>query len=168
MVVNFFFFFFAIPCGILDPWPGIELTTPALGGGVLTTGPTGLPGKFQCSGLTFSFFLHSSPVVDIPRIDFHLLRHHYLPGSVVSDVVCCCCLVDVMPTSSVTSWTVAHQAPLSMGLPGTRILEWVAISFSKGFSHSRDRTRVSCIGRQVLYRWATREAQAIWLLPWIT
>ena len=31
-------------CGILAPWPGIELTFPELQGGFLTTGP---PGKYQ-------------------------------------------------------------------------------------------------------------------------
>ena len=39
-----------------------------------------------------------------------------------------------------------------------RILEWVAISFSKGSSHPRDGafvSGVSCTGRQVLYHWAT-------------
>ena len=36
-----------------------------------------------------------------------------------------------------------------------RILERVAISFSKGSSWPRDRTRVSYIGRRVLYHWAT-------------
>ena len=116
-----------VACGTLDPWPGIEPTTPALRVGVLTTGPTGLPGKFQCSGLTSSFFPKSSPVVDIPRIDFHLLRNHYFPGSMVSDVVCCCCLVDVMSNSSVTPWTVAHQAPLSMGFPGQEY--WSGLPF---------------------------------------
>ena len=30
-----------------------------------------------------------------------------------------------------TPWTVAHQAPLSMGILQARILEWVAISFSR-------------------------------------
>ena len=32
----------------------------------------------------------------------------------------------------VIPWTVAHQAPLSMGFSQARILEWVAISFSRG------------------------------------
>ena len=32
----------------------------------------------------------------------------------------------------VTQWTVAYQAPLSLGF--SRILEWVAISFSRGSS----------------------------------
>ena len=34
----------------------------------------------------------------------------------------------------VTPWTVAHQVPLSMGFFQARILEWVAISFSRGSS----------------------------------
>ena len=33
-----------------------------------------------------------------------------------------------------------------------KILEWVAISFSRGSSQLRDQTCVSCIGRQILYR----------------
>ena len=45
----------------------------------------------------------------------------------------------------VTPWTVAHQASLSMGILQARILEWVAISFSRGFSQPRDGTRVSDI-----------------------
>ena len=39
-----------------------------------------------------------------------------------------------------------------------RILEWVAIPFSRRSSQSRDETHVlcfSCIGRQILYHWAT-------------
>ena len=44
-----------------------------------------------------------------------------------------------------TSWTVACHAPLVHGTPQTRILEWVAISFSRGSSQPRDQPRVSCI-----------------------
>ena len=39
-----------------------------------------------------------------------------------------------------------------------RILEWVPISYSRGSPQPRDQTCVSCIGRQILYHWATREA----------
>ena len=39
-----------------------------------------------------------------------------------------------------------------------RILEWQAISFSRGSSQPRDLTHVSCIDRQVLYYWVTWEA----------
>ena len=38
------------------------------------------------------------------------------------------------------------------------ILEWVAISFSRGSSQPRDRTRVSCIVGKRFTIWATREA----------
>ena len=44
----------------------------------------------------------------------------------------------------VTPWTVADQAPLSMGLLQARILEWIAMPFSKGSSKPRDQTQVSC------------------------
>ena len=48
------------------------------------------------------------------------------------------------------------------GIFQARILEWVAISFSrKEFSWPKDRTHISCIsciGRWILYRWATWEA----------
>ena len=39
-----------------------------------------------------------------------------------------------------------------------RILEWVAISFSRGSSWPMDQTCVSWIGRQILHHWTTREA----------
>ena len=35
-------------------------------------------------------------------------------------------------------WTVAHQAPLSMGFSQARILEWVAVPSSRGSSQPRD------------------------------
>ena len=47
------------------------------------------------------------------------------------------------------------------GIFQSRILEWVAISYSRGSSQPRDQThisRVSCIVRWVLYHWATWEA----------
>ena len=44
------------------------------------------------------------------------------------------------------------------GISQARILEWVAISFSSGSSWTRDQTHVSCIGRWILYHWATWEA----------
>ena len=45
------------------------------------------------------------------------------------------------------------------GILQARILEWVAISFSMGSSWLRDQIQVSCIGRQMLYYWATWEAR---------
>ena len=48
------------------------------------------------------------------------------------------------------------------------ILEWVAISSSKGSFQPRDWTQVSCIGRWILYYWATWEAQVLYtvFLKW--
>ena len=37
------------------------------------------------------------------------------------------------------------------GISQARILEWVAISSSRGWSQSRDGTHVSCTGRRILY-----------------
>ena len=47
------------------------------------------------------------------------------------------------------------------GILQARILEWVVISSSRGHSWPRDQTGISCIGRQVHYRWATREASDV-------
>ena len=42
------------------------------------------------------------------------------------------------------------------GILQARILEWVAISFSRGSSQSRDWTQVSCIAGRFFTNWATR------------
>ena len=49
------------------------------------------------------------------------------------------------------------------GILQVRVLEWIAISFSRASSWPRDRIRVSCIGRRVLYHWATRKVPLITL-----
>ena len=46
------------------------------------------------------------------------------------------------------------------GISQARILEWVAISFSRGSSQPRDQTHISCLScRWILYHYATWEAQ---------
>ena len=50
------------------------------------------------------------------------------------------------------------------GISQVRILEWVVIPFPRGSSWPRDRTCVSgvcCIGRWILYCWATWEAPLV-------
>ena len=44
------------------------------------------------------------------------------------------------------------------GILQPRILEWVAISFSRGYSRPRDRTQLSCMAGRCFYLWATTEA----------
>ena len=70
---------------------------------------------------------------------------------------------------SVTPWTVAHQASLSMGFSRQEILEWVAISSSSGSSHPRYWTHVSFgsyIGKWIVYHWATWEASGSGQKSW--
>ena len=45
------------------------------------------------------------------------------------------------------------------GIFQAKILEWVAISFSRGLSWPRDQTQVSYIAGRRLTIWAIREAQ---------
>ena len=44
------------------------------------------------------------------------------------------------------------------GISQAGILEWVAIPCSRGSSRPRNQMRISCIGKWVLFHWATREA----------
>ena len=57
----------------------------------------------------------------------------------------------------VTPWTVARQSPLSTEFAKARILEWVAIPFSRGSSPPRDKTHVSCNAGRFFTIWATKE-----------
>ena len=52
-----------------------------------------------------------------------------------------------------------HSPPGSSvhGVSQARILKWVAISSSRGSFQPRNRTHISCIGRGILYHWATWE-----------
>ena len=76
--------------------------------------------------------------------------------------VCVC--VCVCSQSCMTLWNPKDCKPPSSSVRGifqARILEWVAISFSRGSYRTRDRTRVSCVssvGKWVLYPCTTWEA----------
>ena len=55
--------------------------------------------------------------------------------------------------------------PMDCSLPGSSVhgisqavLEWVAISYSRGSSWPEDQTGILCIGWWIPYHWATREA----------
>ena len=85
------------------------------------------------------------------------------PKGVISDLVVV--LVAQSCLTLVTPWSIACQAPLSMGfffffshgiLRG-RILEWVAISSSRGSSWPRKRTQISRTAGRFFTNWATRE-----------
>ena len=64
----------------------------------------------------------------------------------------------VMPNS----WNSTDCSPLSSSIHRifqARILDWVAISFSRGSSQCRNQTQVSCTAGRFFTNWATREAQ---------
>ena len=75
-----------------------------------------------------------------PWFGLHII-HNYIPRSCCSCVLCCFSCVWLC----VTQWTVTLQAPLSIGILQTRILEWVAMPSSRGSSQPRDRTHVSYV-----------------------
>ena len=81
------------------------------------------------------------------------MRYHLMPVRVtITEVIQSCpTLCDPMdyspPGSSI------H------GILQARILEWVAISFSRGSSQPRDQTQVSCIAGRCFKLWATKEAR---------
>ena len=65
--------------------------------------------------------------------------------------VCVCMLSHFSRVQLFTTlWTVACQAPLSMGILQAKILEWVAMPSSRGSSWPRDRT---CISHIHLLHW---------------
>ena len=80
---------------------------------------------------------------------FFIARHPFMP----------------MPAKSLQScptlWDPMDCSPPDSSVHGilqARILEWVAIPFSRGSSWPRDQTQVSCIASRFFTIWATREA----------
>ena len=70
----------------------------------------------------------------------------------------CCSVAQLCPTL----WVPMDCSPPGSSIHGIsqiRILEWVAVSFSRGSSWPRDGTCVCCISKQICYPWATREAR---------
>ena len=89
--------------------------------------------------------------------------------------VCECVSVSWKVKASVTQSCPTLCDPMDCSPPGSsvhrilqaRILEWVAIRFTRGSSWPRNRTWVSCIAGSFLTDWAMREAQidnSYWLV----
>ena len=73
--------------------------------------------------------------------------------------VCVCVCVCVRAQLCLTLCNPMGYSPPASSVHGilqTRILEWVAISFSRGSSRLRDQTLVSYTGRWILYHCTTR------------
>ena len=70
----------------------------------------------------------------------------------------CCCLIAKSHLTLCNPMDCSPPGSSFHGILQARILEWVAIPFSRGSSRRKDWTLVSCIGRQICYHQATREA----------
>ena len=87
----------------------------------------------------------------------------YLHAKYISRM--CCCLVTKLCPTLLPTMNCRPQDSSVHRVSQARILEWVAISFSKGSSLPGDQTHISCTGRWVLYHWATKKAPRIYI--WI-
>ena len=71
------------------------------------------------------------------------------------------CSLTVVSQLFTTPWTIVHQAPLSMKFSWQECWSGLPIPPPELSSQLRDQTRVSCIGRWILYLWVTWEAQKV-------
>ena len=73
--------------------------------------------------------------------------------------LCCACCAQSLSCVRLfaTPQTVARQAPLSIGILQARILEWIAIPFSRRSFQPWNRTQVFHIPGVFFTIWATRE-----------
>ena len=73
------------------------------------------------------------------HIKIQLLKGRLCACSVVQSCPTLCDFMDCSPPGSSIYW-----------IFWARILEWIALSFSRGSSQPKDRTCISCIGRWIL------------------
>ena len=140
------------------PLPGIKPWSPALAVRFFTPEPPGKPHSFSRSALTKCHKLGG-------------LKHHLLSGGQESKikVLAGLCFLGLW-WSEVKYYSCLTLCDLmDCGLPGpsvhgifqARILKWVAISFSRGFSRSSDQTQVSHIAGRFFTVWATRNIEGL-------
>ena len=75
-----------------------------------------------------------------------------------TELNCCWCLVAKLCLTLLRLHWLWPTRFLCPWISQARTLEWVAISLSRGYSWPRNWIWVFCIGRQILYHWATRKA----------
>ena len=97
--------------------------------------------------LLLAFFLKSDKKIGVSGYPSTFLGYMYLKVAQLCPTLCY--PMDCSPTG-----------PSVQGIFQARLLEWIAISFSRGSSKPRDRTWVSCIAGTLFTVWATRKAQS--------
>ena len=87
-------------------------------------------------------------IEDRPRREQQSMR--WLDGITNSMDISCCSVAQLYPTLCNPMECSLVPDPSVHGIFQARILEWVAISFSKGSFQPRDQTQVSCIAERFL------------------
>ena len=111
-------------------------------------------------------YSHVFPSLTVKDLDFSnplstffsssISLHFSLNSSLIKGIIIQS-LNQIESKSFATPWTVAHQAPLSVGFP--REEYWSGLPFpSPGIFPTQGSNWISWVGRQFLYHWATREA----------
>ena len=91
----------------------------------------------------------------------YISTHTYI---YIHKYTCHCVWRSAVSNSFATPWTACSLPGSSVhGIFQARTLEWIAISFFKRSSRAKDQTQGSCIGKQILYHWATWEAPYIYI-----
>ena len=103
----------------------------------------------------------------VPTLPFgHIKRHLWnLRSSDSDDISCNSRLLFLLLLAAQSYLTLCDPCDCSPpgssvhGISQARILEWVAISFSRGSSWPSDGTCISCFGMWILYHWAIWKAR---------
>ena len=150
-----------LPPGDL-PDPGIKLESPT---------SSALAGRFFTTSATWE-----APIWVVSKMIYnrHLINSTYsfisFPGGSDSEESTCNVGVSEVAQSRLTlcdSMDCSLPGFSVRGIFQARVLEWVAISFSRGSSWPRDWTQVSHIARRCLTLWVTREAQPAMQDTWV-
>ena len=116
-----------------------------------------IDGHFSCSHLLAT--LNNAAMNIGVHISFQIfVFFRKIPRSRLLDCICCCCLVAKSYLTLCDPMFTCSPGSSVHGIFQARILGWVVMPFSRGSSHPRDRTRVSCIGGRCFTVWATWEA----------
>ena len=123
----------------------------------------GLKSKSTVYNLAIFHLLHFPSIVQVTPTSEMMKKNFYTPLLFLD----CCLVAKLCPTLLWPHglYTARFLSPWDFQ---ARILERVAIFFSRGSSQPRDQTCVSCIVRWMLYHWATREAPLFLDTGWHT
>ena len=103
--------------------------------------------------------------MNLNLFSFDYLRKHFLSvillmQSKIYRCICVCVCLVAQSCPALCNPT-DYSGSSVHGILQARILEWVAVSFSRGSSQPRDQTQVSCIAGRFFTVWATREAPSV-------